>query len=192
NRPQFSVVGEDWLSGTAEPDRISYFVVPNYPRNTLTASRITDLRYVRLTNEGPRPLMVDFLAVEISKDGKNWNPTTLIDISNGQLFFPNVKEGLKKCLRVKLDKPELKTMTFDKNIGSGETVKGWLCIARPTGSGFDMTKWRIRIRDNKGEQGISEVTGVGKRSDNETFSGTGLTFNENDDLTGIQFTFYNQ
>ena len=94
-------------------------------------SPVSDMLYLRLTNGiGAAPIMIDYFSIEARSAGGKWKPASQININEGRLFWAS-DQGLKSATEVTLDKPQLTDAVIDKNIGSGETIKGWAVLERP-------------------------------------------------------------
>jgi hypothetical protein len=191
--PRVSVAAEVVISGVYRNMQTSYWLAYEYGTHGV-ASPITDLLYVRLTNcVGCPSLMIDYFSVEISSNGKDWTPATRINVSEGKVFWAAGEQGLAAASEVTLDKPQLTEVVIDKNIGSGDTVKGWVIIERPGGfDGEGDRKWRFKIKDVSGVETIANMAPAVAKSFKETFGGTGFVLGERKDLRQLTAIYYSE
>jgi hypothetical protein len=158
-RLPFSVAAENIVrvAHRAEKPGATFWVVfPN--GNEIAMAPITDCIYIRFTNNDPKPIMIDYYAVDIRTPGGSWSKTASLDRKIGQIVMTVGRTTTVDTARdITFDEPTFDRAVKDVSIISGGTVKGWLLIERPMG--FDgITECRLRIRDISGRQGISIIT----------------------------------
>ena len=190
--PNVSVAAEVWLT-VAQRDQMRFaFVSHSQARNKTIISPINDLVFVRLTNDSISTQMIHYFVVEMSKDGHKWEPGTLIDFRFGKIFWIDTQQGLQKATELRLEGPQLKDAIADKNIQSGETVKGWLLVECP--AGFDAGRWRLRVQNIKRVQFACEFSRAHPIEPAAgDFAGRELrVMPEQVDLRGIQIVYYSE
>ena len=135
----------------------TYWMVFEYDKEALMAA-ITDMLYIRFTNEQPEAITIDYYAIDIRKTPKDsWVETTCLNRITGQLIQV-VKSGAND---ITLTNPSFDEAVRDVSIVGGGTVKGWVLMERPLG--FDKHReLRMRIRDVRGRKGEAMIRPVAK------------------------------
>lgn len=184
----FLVVAETVIhltTRTEEPN--GRFWVAFETNKEVLMSPITDLIYVRFTNDNPKPVMIDHYGVDIRNPDGTWTKTASLDKKIGQLMMVRREQFID----IALDEPTFDRAVKNVSIISGGTVKGWLLIERPMG--FDeATDWRLRIRDINNREGSSIIAPntSGHIKPTETLSGTSFTTGNLRDVSHFRPMYY--
>jgi hypothetical protein len=109
---------------------------------------IPSVMYIQLTNLKDTPTMIESFVIESDENStKHWIPLPQIDLRlrNKQLFW--VTHTLTTARHVRFEQ-NLRDELFGKNIGSHETVQGWICVNAQTPT---IQHLRLRIQDTLGK-----------------------------------------
>jgi hypothetical protein len=198
-KPSFSVAAEVLLT---VPNReiISstspYLVAYSHGEETVL-SPITDLIYIRFTNNRTAPLMIDYYAAEVrSTKEPQWKKAECLNriggLAGSKLFFTNPKDKFAGAFDTTLTEPLFDQAIKDRSIGAGEAVRGWLLIERP--EGFDgepnTRKWRFRIRDVNNNEGVSEIAGTIGKSLKESQTAVEFKLGDKRDISHLRLMYY--
>jgi hypothetical protein len=196
--PSFKISTETWISMPRETDRSGVWWLL-YDQATFKQQPvlcpITDMMYVRLTNESEHPMMIAHYSVEVCFEGREWQPATRMDTTGTRLFLVGSDEGFANPAEFGFGEPTLEQAVVDKNIGPKESIRGMVIIERPEGGGYPdfKPKWRFTITDADGAKAKSVLT-LGAFKGDQTFVVTKLKVikREHPDLTQIERSYYSE
>lgn len=163
----------------------------------IVLSPITDLIYIRVTNNRTTPLMIDYYSAEVrSTKQPQWKKAECLNrvasLAEGKLFITDTNDGLAAAFETRLIDPLFDQAIKDRSISAGEAVKGWLLVERPEGlDGEPNTrKWRFRIRDVNNNEAISEIAEPIGKSLRESLMIRGFKLGEKRDIRQLRLMYY--
>jgi hypothetical protein len=180
----FSVVRRaHWISDSRDKKPNFWFVSDGgdvvYP--------IHNAMHAAFTNLKPYPVTIDYYTVESEISPGKWNTMPRVEARTGTLYIGDMKgAGAFKIVRGGIFDSEIE----GKAVPSQETVLGMIFLETPKeGIG---TKWRMRVRNTRGEEFTEEVEDATK---SDEWSVQRLTFEAlgvNRDLTALKLKYWSE
>ena len=198
-KPSFSVAAETLLTVSNREiiSSTSPYLMAYRHGEEIVLSPITDLIYIRVTNNRTTPLIIDYYSAEVrSTKQPQWKKTECLNrvasLAEGKLFIADTNEGLAAAFETTLIDPLFDQAIKDRSISAGEAVKGWLLVERPEGlDGEPNTrKWRFRVRDVNNNEAISEIAEPIGKSLRESLMIRGFKLGEKRDIRQLRLMYY--
>jgi hypothetical protein len=162
----------------------------------ICVSPISNLLYVRLTNDPESaPLLIDHYSLEVRSKERTWQPATVFnvwDIEKGRVFVVDNKNGFEAAAEVTIVQTDFAKAVTDKNIGTGESVRGLIMAERPKGyeGPPEEQQWRLKIRDANGLEGESIISHPIPRAVDKSLTHLEMKVGERQDLRKYTFVHY--
>lgn len=123
----YSVTVENgWLSPTRTMQG-RWWLVFMIPDGTYVASPVHGLWFVRVTNTGTTPIMIDSYSVDVLNNHNKWVNVPVMR-ANGAFYNTPKDDDWTKASRLEIEPESFDRAVSDKNIQPGETVRGWILL----------------------------------------------------------------
>ena len=123
----------------------------------IIACPVHGLWFVRVTNTGNTPIMIDSYSVDVLDNHNEWVSLTTMR-ANGALYNIPKDGGWTKAIRLEIQQQSFDQAVSDKNIEPGETVRGWILLETARGDfGSVALQARFHLKDVLGSDSIRPI-----------------------------------
>jgi hypothetical protein len=157
---------------------------------TIIASPINGLLYIRFTNLGDAPIMINSYSIEILNSKQEWVRLVTIDAHNGEVYNRGSSDDLKQARRTHIEQDTFDYMIANKNIEPRHTVRGWAFVEGPEANLDSGTEARFIVTDVLGNRGVCPIEVL--TGESQSVQPRLLHVGETKDLSQTRRQFYSE
>ena len=187
--PEFEVAVEaGWLHPKSMDE--SFWLIHGDKKGSIIASPINGLLYIRFTNLGDAPIMIDSYSIEVSSGKQEWVRLVTIDAHSGEVYNRGPTDDMKQASRSNIEQDTFDYAIANKNIEPRHTVRGWVFVEAPEAGLEGGKEARFNVTDilgNKAVRPIKVLTG-----ESQSMQPRLLHVGETKDLSQARKQFYSE
>ena len=156
----------------------------------LIASPINGMLYIRFTNLGDAPIMIDSYSIEVLNGKQEWVRLVTIDAHSGDVYNRGRSNDMKQARRSNIEQDTFDYMIANNDIQPRHTVRGWVFVEAPEAGLESGKEARFNVTDilgNKAVRPIKVLTG-----ESQSVQPRLLHVGETKDLSQARRQFYSE
>src|SRR5207249_9115940 len=149
-----------WLHPKSMDKR--FRLIHSYKNGLIIASPINGLLYIRITNLGDAPIMIDSYSIEVLSGKQEWVRLVTIEAHSGEVYNRGRTNDMKQARRSNIEQDTFDYMSANKDIEPRHTVRGWVFVEAPEAGLESGKEARFNVTDilgNKAARPIKVLTG---------------------------------
>jgi hypothetical protein len=168
----------------------SFWLIHGDKKGFMIASPINGLLYVRFTNLGAAPIMIDSYSIDVLNVKQEWIRLVTIDAHSGEVYNRGPSDDMKQACRSNIEQDTFDYAIANKNIEPRHTVRGWIFVEAPEADLDGGKEARFNVTDvlgNKAVRPIKVLTG-----ESQSMQPRLLHVGETKDLSQARKQFYSE
>ena len=168
----------------------SFWLIHGDKNGLIIASPINGLLYIRFTNLGDAPIMIDSYSIEVLSGKQEWVRLVTIDAHSGEVYNRGPTNDLKQARRSNIEQDTFDYAIANENIEPRHTVRGWIFLETPEAGLEGGKEARFNVTDilgNKAVRPIKVLTG-----ESQSVQPRLLHVGETKDLSQARKQFYSE
>jgi hypothetical protein len=168
----------------------NFWLIHGDKNGLIIASPINGLLYIRFTNLGNAPIMIDSYSIEVLNGKQEWVRFVTIDAHSGEVYSRGPTDDLKQARRSNIEQDTFDYAIANKNIEARHTVRGWVFVEAPEGGLNAGTEARFDVTDVRGNKVVRPIKVLGGES--QSIQPRLLHVGETKDLSQARKQFYSE
>jgi hypothetical protein len=155
------------------------------------ACPVHGLWFIRVTNTGTTPIMIDSYSVDVLDNHNKWVSLTTMR-ANGAFYITPKDGDWTKASRLEIQQESFDRAISDKNIAPNETVRGWILLETAKGDlGAVELQARFHLKDVPGSDSIRpiELLNISDSAQPRSFK---LIGKQDQDISQVKREFYSE
>jgi hypothetical protein len=168
----------------------SFWLIHGDKNGLIIVSPINGLLYIRFTNLGDAPIMIDSYSIEVLSGKQEWVRLVTIDAHSGEVYNRGPTDDMKQACRSNIEQDTFDYAIANKNIEPRHTVRGWVFVEAPEAGLEGGKEARFNVTDilgNKAVRPIKVLTG-----ESQSMQPRLLHVGETKDLSQARKQFYSE
>jgi hypothetical protein len=166
----------------------NFWLIHGNKQGLIIASPINGLLYIRFTNLGAAPIMIDSYSIEVLNGKQEWVRLVTIDAHSGEVYNRGPTDDMKQARRSNIEQDTFDYTIANKNIEPRHTVRGWVFVEAPE-AGLDGGKEaRFNVTDILGNKAVRPIKMLTEES--QSMQPRLLQVGETKDLSQARKQFY--
>lgn len=187
--PDFEVAVEaGWLHPKSMDE--SFWLIHGDKNGFIIASPINGLLYIRFTNLGEAPIMIDSYSIEVLNGKQEWVRLVTIDAHSGEVYNRGPTDDLKQARRSNIEQDTFDYAIANKNIEPRHTVRGWVFVETPEAGLDGGNEARFNVTDTLGNKAVRTLKVLTEES--QSVQPRLLHVGETKDLSQARKQFYSE
>jgi hypothetical protein len=140
----------------------NFWMIHGDKKGSIIASPINGILYIRFTNLGDAPIMIDSYSIEVLSGKQEWVRLVTIDAHSGHVYNRGRTNDMKQARRSNIEQDTFDYMIANKDIEPRHTVRGWVFVEAPEAGLESGKEARFNVTDilgNKAVRPIKVLTG---------------------------------
>src|SRR5436190_18183974 len=109
----------------------NFWLIHGDKDGSIIASPINGLLYIRFTNLGVAPIMIDSYSIEVLDGKEKWLGLVTINAHGGEVYSRGPTDDMKQARRSNIEQDTFDYAIANNNIESYATVRGWVLSRHP-------------------------------------------------------------
>ena len=109
----------------------NFWLIHGDKDGSIIASPINGLLYIRFTNLGVAPIMIDSYSIEVLDGKEKWLGLVTINAHGGEVYSRGPTDDMKQARRSNIEQGTFDYAIANNNIESYATVRGWVLSRHP-------------------------------------------------------------
>jgi hypothetical protein len=168
----------------------SFWLVHGDKQGLIIASPINGLLFIRFTNLGAVPIMIDSYSIEVLNGKKEWVRLVTIDAHSGEVYNRGPTDYMKQACRSNIEQETFDYAIANNNIEPGHTVRGWVFVEAPAGGLEGGKEARFNLTDTLGNKAVRPIKVLTEES--QSTQPRLLHVGETKDLSRARKQFYSE
>ncbi len=135
----------------------SFWLIHGNKQGLIIASPINGLLYIRFTNLGETPIMIDSYSIEVLNSKQEWVTLVTIDAHSGEVYNRGPTNDLKQARRSNIEQDTFDYAIANKNIEPRHTVRGWVFVEAPEAGLEGGKEARFNVTDILGNKAVRPI-----------------------------------
>jgi hypothetical protein len=187
--PDFEVgVEAGWLHPKSMDE--NFWLIHGDKEGSIIASPINGLLYIRFTNLGDTPIMIDSYSIEVLNSKQEWVTLVTIDAHSGEVYNRGPTNDLKQARRSNIEQDAFNYAIANKNIETRHTVRGWVFVEAPEAGLEGGREARFNVTDVLGNKAARPIKVLTEES--QSIQPRLLHVGETKDLSQARKQFYSE
>jgi hypothetical protein len=106
----------------------NFWLVHGDKNGSIITSPINGLLYIRFTNLGDAPVMIDSYSIEVLDGKEEWVRLVIIDAHSGEVYNRGPTDDMNQARRSNIEQDTFDYAIANKNIEPRDTVRGWIFV----------------------------------------------------------------
>jgi hypothetical protein len=136
----------------------TFWLIHGDKTGSIIASPINGILYIRFTNLGDAPIMIDSYSIEVLNGKQEWVRLVTIDAHSGEVYNRGRTNDMKQALRSNIEQDTFDYMIANKDIEPRHTVRGWVLVEAPEVSLEIGKEGRFNVTDILGNKAVRPIT----------------------------------
>ena len=166
----------------------SFWLIHGNKQGLIIASPINGLLYIRFTNLGETPIMIDSYSIEVLNSKQEWVMLVTIDAHSGEVYNRGPTNDLKQARRSNIEQDTFDYAIANKNIEPRHTVRGWMFLETPEAGLEGGKEARFNVTDILGNKAARPIKVLTEES--QSMQPRLLHVGETKDLSQARKQFY--
>ena len=132
----------------------SFWLIHGYKNGLIIASPINGLLYIRFTNLGDAPIMIDSYSIEVLSGKQEWVRLVTIEARSGEVYNRGPTDDMKQACRSNIEQDTFDYAIANKNIEPRHTVRGWVFVEVPEADLEGGKEARFNVTDILGNKAV--------------------------------------
>lgn len=168
----------------------SFWLIHGDKKGLIIASPINGLLYIRFTNLGDAPIMIDSYSIEVLNGKQDWVRFVIMDAHSGEVYNRGPTEDMKQARRSNIEQDTFDYAIANKNIEPRHTVRGWVLIEAPEAGLEGGKEARFNVTDILGNKAVRPIKVLTEAS--QSMQPRLLHVGETKDLSQARKQFYSE
>jgi len=168
----------------------SFWLVHGDNKGLIIASPINGLLYIRFTNLGDAPIMINSYSIEVLNGKQEWIKLVTIDAHSGEVYNRGPTDDMKQARRSNIEQDTFDYAIANKNIEPRHTVRGWVFVEAPEAGLEGGKEARFNVTDALGNKAVRPIKMLTEKS--ESMQPRLLHVGETKDLSQARKQFYSE
>ena len=168
----------------------SFWLVHGDKNGLIIASPINGLLFVRFTNLGSAPIMIDSYSIEVLNGKQEWVSFVTIDAHSGEVYSRGPTGDMKQASRSNIEQDTFDYAIANNNIEPSHTVRGWMFVEAPEGGVGGGKEARFNLTDTLGNKAVRPIKVLTEES--QSTQPRLLHVGETKDLSQARKQFYSE
>jgi hypothetical protein len=188
-KPDFAVAVEaGWLHPKSMDE--NFWLIHGDKDGAITASPINGLLYIRFTNLGDAPIMIDSYSIDVLDGKEKWVRLVTIGAHSGEVYNRGSTDDMKQARRTNMEQDTFDYAIANKNIGPLDTVRGWVFVEGPEADLDSGTEARFNVTDILGNRAVRPIEVL--TGESQSVQPRLLRVGETKDLSQARRQFYSE
>ncbi len=135
----------------------NFWLLHSGHNGALIASPINGMLYIRFTNLGDAPVMIDSYSIEVLNGKQEWVRLVPIDAHSGEVYNRGPSDDMKQARRSNIEQDAFDYLIANKDIEPRHTVRGWLFVESPAAGLENAKEGRFTVRDVLGNEAVRPI-----------------------------------
>jgi hypothetical protein len=135
----------------------SFWLIHGDKKGLIIASPINGLLYIRFTNLGDTPIMIDSYSIEVLNGKQEWVTLVTIDAHSGEVYNRGPTDDMKQACRSNIEQDTFDYAIANKNIGPRHTARGWIFVEAPEAGLEGGKEARFNVTDILGNKAVRPI-----------------------------------
>ena len=135
----------------------SFWLVHGDNKGLIIASPINGLLYIRFTNLGEAPIMIDSYSIELLNGKQEWIRLVTINAHSGEVYNRGPTDDMKQARRSNIEQDTFDYALANKNIEPRHTVRGWVFVEAPEAGLEGSKEARFNVTDILGNKAVRPI-----------------------------------
>ena len=168
----------------------SFWLIHGDKNGLIIASPINSLLYIRFTNLGDAPIMIDSYSIEVLSGKQEWVRLVTIDAHSGEVYNRGPTDDMKQACRSNIEQDTFDYAIANKNIEPRHTVRGWIFVEGPEAGLEGVKEARFNVTDILGNKAVRLIKVLTEES--QSMQPRLLHVGETKDLSQAHKQFYSE
>ncbi len=168
----------------------SFWLIHGDKEGLIIASPINGLLYIRFTNLGDAPIMIDSYSIEVLNGKQEWIRLVTIDAHSGEVYNRGPTDDMKQACRSNIEQDTFDYAIANKNIEPRHTVRGWVFVEAPEAGLEGGKEARFNVTDILGNKAVRPIKMLTEES--QSMQPRLLHVGETKDLSQARKQFYSE
>ena len=168
----------------------NFWMVHGDKKGSIIASPINGLLFIRFSNLGDAPIMIDSYSIEMLNGKQEWVRLVTIDAHSGEVYNRGPTDDMKQATRSNIEQDTFDYAIANNNIESGHTVRGWVFVEAPEGGVEGGKEARFTLTDTLGNKDVMPIKVL--TEDSQSMQPRLLHVGETKDLSQTRKQFYSE
>ena len=168
----------------------NFWLVHGKKNGSIIASPINGLLYIRFTNLGDTPIMIDSYSIEMLNGKEEWVRLVTIDAHSGEVYNRGPTDDMKQARRSNIEQDTFDYAIANKNIEPHDTVRGWVFVEAPEADLANIKDARFEITSVLGNTAVRPIKVLTEES--QSIQPRLLHVGETKDLSEARRQFYSE
>src|SRR6267143_6145770 len=125
----------------------NFWLIHGDKDGSIIASPINGLLYIRFTNLGDAPVMIDSYSIEVLDGKEKWLRLVTINTHGGEMYNRGPTDDMKQARRSNIEQDTFDYAIANNNIEPHVTVRGWVFVEAPEGDLETVKDARFNVTD---------------------------------------------
>jgi hypothetical protein len=158
---------------------------------SIIASPINGLLFIRFTNLGSAPIMIDSYSIEVLNGKQAWVRLVTMKVHGGEVFNRGPTNDMKQACRSNIEQDTFDYGIANKNMDPRHTVRGWVFVEAPSEAALEGgNEARFNVTDVLGNQAVRSIKVLTEES--QSMQPRLLHVGETKDLSEAHKQFYSE
>jgi hypothetical protein len=168
----------------------SFWLIHGDKNGLIIVSPINGLLYIRFTNLGDAPIMIDSYSIEVLSGKQEWVRLVTIDAHSGEVYNRGPTDDMKQACRSNIEQDTFDYAIANKNIEPRHTVRGWVFVEAPEAGLEGGKEARFNVTDILGNKAVRPIKVLTEES--QSMQPRLLHVGETKDLSQARIQFYSE
>jgi hypothetical protein len=168
----------------------NFWLVHGDKNGSIIASPINGLLYIRFTNLGDAPIMIDSYSIEVLTGKGEWVRLITMDAHSGEVYNRGSTDDMKQARRSNIEQDTFDYAIANRNIEPRDTVRGWIFVEAPEADLENVKEGRFSITDTLANKGVHPIKALTEES--QSIQPKLLHVGETKDLSQARRQFYSE
>ena len=135
----------------------NFWLIHGDKDRAIIASPINGLLYIRFSNVGDAPIMIDSYSIEVLNGKQEWIRLVTIDAHSGEVYNRGPTDDMKQARRSNIEQDTFDYMIANKEIEPRHTVRGWVFVETPEADLENGKEARFNVTDILGNKAVRPI-----------------------------------
>jgi hypothetical protein len=168
----------------------NFWLIHGERDGSVIASPINGLIYIRFTNLGDTPIMIDSYSIEVLEGNQKWVRLVTINAHRGEVYNRGPSEDMKQARRSNIEQDTFDHAIANRNIRTHETVRGWVFVEALDANLEGVKEARFNVTDSLGNKAVYPLNVL--TGDSQSLQPRLLHVGETKDLSQARKQFYSE
>jgi hypothetical protein len=168
----------------------NFWLIHGDKGGSIIASPINGMLYIRFTNLGDAPIMIDSYSIEVLNGKQEWVRLVTIDAHSGEVYNRGRTDDMKQARRSNIEQDAFDYLIANKDIEPRHAVRGWVFVEAPAAGLESPKEGRFTVRDVLGNEAVRPLKVLAGES--QSVQPILLRVGETKDLSEASKQFYSE